>query len=697
MAAQTINEDGTLTLVIRVTDDFTPNAGVTVTAQAVRTDNYDIEDLSRVNAPTIGTSNALGDRTLTVTTKPNASGQVAIKVTAIDAGGVASQKVFLLNITPQPDVPLVTQAVSLPPSAPATRPTLALGSLALDIQSALVDNDGSETLSIRITGVPSQLSFNVGTNSGGGVWTFTAAQLAGLRIQGPASFSQNVHMSVTATSTETSTGQTSNPSAARSLDINFNAAPTDIQPGSLSVNENLGAGTFVGNFSRTDADSVEDGGDTPVFSLISNPGGLFAISAGGSLTTTTTFNYEAGSSYAITVRVTDTGGLFYDETFNVSIGDVNEAPTINGGYAYSLPENASVGTVLGSVSVSDPDTLNPAFRNMRYELLGGTGPFQINSTTGQLSLQGGLNYESVTGYNFSVRVWDGGAVGVGNFASAPVSVAVGNVNEPTTINQTSFTVAETGGGPGVHVGTVTGSDPDGPLAYQLLNGAGAFTINSSGQVFAQTSFNYEAQSAYDIGVRAWDGGSIGAGNAYDTTIRINITDQPEAPTLSFTPRTDGVLGSYVGHFTPSDSDAGSTFTYEYMGAYQYVAQVWYQQGQAMGVWETTGSPMGNITLTASGDLYCDPITGQIDNTGGSGWGTVDHYLAHWYMSYRVYDNTNLVSNTVQIEFWGTSGRVLPIVIDLDRDGLELVSLEDLPCGVFDERCGADDAHGLGGG
>ncbi len=78
----------------------------------------------------------------------------------------------MLNITPQPDVPLVAQAISLPPPAPATRPTLALGSLALDVQSALVDNDGSETLSIRITGVPSLLSFNVGTNLGGGVWSF---------------------------------------------------------------------------------------------------------------------------------------------------------------------------------------------------------------------------------------------------------------------------------------------------------------------------------------------------------------------------------------------------------------------------------------------------------------------------------------------------------------------------------------------
>ncbi len=247
-------------------------------------------------------------------------------------------------------------------------------------------------------------------------------------------------MSVIATSTETSTGQTSNPSAARSLDINFNAAPTDIQPGSLSVNENLGAGALVGTFTRSDADSVEDGGDTPVFTLITNPGSRFSISAAGTLTTNQSFNHEAGASYGITVRVTDSGGLFYDEAFTIVINDVNEAPVINGSYSYSLPENASVGTVLGSVSVTDPDTSTAAFRNMRYEILGGSGPFQINATTGQLTLQGALNYEAVTGYNFNVRVWDGGAIGLGNAVSTPVSIAVGNVNEPTTINNTTFSV-----------------------------------------------------------------------------------------------------------------------------------------------------------------------------------------------------------------------------------------------------------------
>jgi Ca2+-binding RTX toxin-like protein len=676
VAASTINEDGTLSLVIRVTDDFTPHAGVTVTAQAVRADNHDVEDLSLVNAPTISTSTSEGDRTLTVTTKPNASGQVAIKVSAIDAGGMTSQKVFLLNITPVPDVPVVTQAVSLPPSSPATRPTLALGSLGLDIQSALVDNDGSETLTIRITGVPTQLTFTAGTNLGGGVWSFTPAQLAGLRIQGPPTFSQNVHMSVTATSSENSTGATSNASPARSLDINFNAAPTDIQPGSLSVDENLGAGTLLGTLTRTDPDSVEDGGDTPTFSLLSNPGNLFSISAAGTLTTNASFNREAASSYDITVRVTDAGGLSYNEVITVTINDVNEAPVINGTYSYSVPENASSGHVLGTVSVTDPDTFTPAFRDMRYELVGGTGPFQINATTGQLSLQGGLNYESVTGYNFSVRVWDGGAIGVGNVVNAPVSVAVANVNEPTTINNTTFSVPETGGGPGVHVGTVTGSDPDGPLAFQLLNGAGAFTINSSGQLFAQTSFNYEAQPSYDVGIRAWDGGTVGVGNAFDTTIRINITDQPEAPTLSFNPRTDGVMSSYVGRYTPSDSDVGSSFTYEIVYAYQHVVQVWYQQGQAMTAVETFNQPLGNITINSLNDLYCDTTTGVFDNTGGSGWGTIDHYQAHWNIAYRVRDNTGLVSNTVEVEFWGTSGRVLPIVIDLDGDGLELVSLDD---------------------
>src|SRR4029453_11908216 len=47
------------------------------------------------------------------------------------------------------------------------------------IAASLVDTDGSETLTIQISGVPAGATLSAGTNLGGGVWSLTSAQLAG--------------------------------------------------------------------------------------------------------------------------------------------------------------------------------------------------------------------------------------------------------------------------------------------------------------------------------------------------------------------------------------------------------------------------------------------------------------------------------------------------------------------------------------
>ncbi|NQD94165.1 cadherin-like domain-containing protein, partial [Pseudomonas sp. CrR25] len=72
-----------------------------------------------------------------------------------------------------------------------------LGNLA-----ALRDTDGSETLSLSISGVPAGAAFSAGTNQGGGVWTFTAAQLDDLQLLPPSGYSGTLSLSVTATATE---------------------------------------------------------------------------------------------------------------------------------------------------------------------------------------------------------------------------------------------------------------------------------------------------------------------------------------------------------------------------------------------------------------------------------------------------------------------------------------------------------------
>src|SRR5690606_393936 len=112
------------------------------------------------------------------------------------------------------DAPTITQAQAVAPTTPLTKPTLDSGAWALNVATALVDQDGSETLEVRISGLPSGLSFNQGTDLTGGVWSFTPAQLSGLQVLGPTTWSQDLALTVTAIAQETATGATAQTTSA---------------------------------------------------------------------------------------------------------------------------------------------------------------------------------------------------------------------------------------------------------------------------------------------------------------------------------------------------------------------------------------------------------------------------------------------------------------------------------------------------
>ncbi|HZF36175.1 MAG TPA: cadherin-like domain-containing protein [Candidatus Angelobacter sp.] len=71
----------------------------------------------------------------------------------------------------------------------------------LTISAGLTDLDGSETLSVRVSGVPSQAWLSAGTHNIDGSWTLTAAQLSGLEVLFPPN-TPAFTMTITATATD---------------------------------------------------------------------------------------------------------------------------------------------------------------------------------------------------------------------------------------------------------------------------------------------------------------------------------------------------------------------------------------------------------------------------------------------------------------------------------------------------------------
>ncbi|MET0092276.1 MAG: type I secretion C-terminal target domain-containing protein, partial [Sedimenticola sp.] len=78
--------------------------------------------------------------------------------------------------------------------------------IAMNIHAALADTDGSETLSVTVTGVPAGARFTAGVDNGGGSWSFTYAELDDLALIPTANFTGTINLTVTATATESGNG-----------------------------------------------------------------------------------------------------------------------------------------------------------------------------------------------------------------------------------------------------------------------------------------------------------------------------------------------------------------------------------------------------------------------------------------------------------------------------------------------------------
>ncbi len=204
---------------------------------------------------------------------------------------------------------------------------------------------------------------------------------------------------------------------------NANEAPTSLALSSTSIAENLASGASVGNFSSVDPDS----GDSFTYSLVAGAGSTdnasFTIS-GASLLSAASFNYEVKSSYAIRVRSTDSGGLTFEQTFTISVSNVNEAPTDLSLSVSSILEGQATGTTIGAFSSTDPD----ASDTFTYTLVSGGGSTDNGSfsISGSNLLSGAVFvYTTKSSYSIRVRTADAGGLNFEKVLTITITQASG--------------------------------------------------------------------------------------------------------------------------------------------------------------------------------------------------------------------------------------------------------------------------------
>jgi hypothetical protein len=122
----------------------------------------------------------------------------------------------------------------------------------------------------------------------------------------------------------------------------------------MSIDEDAAVGDVVGALTPSDPDTV----GTYTYTLIDADGDpsndLFEI-VGDKVQVKAGLDYEMAGSHTITVQVSDGVNAPHVQDIEITIGDVNEAPTairVTGGL---VAENAPVGKVFATLSTLDQD------------------------------------------------------------------------------------------------------------------------------------------------------------------------------------------------------------------------------------------------------------------------------------------------------------------------------------------------------
>ena len=249
-------------------------------------------------------------------------------------------------------------------------------------------------------------------------------------------------------------------------------------------------------------------------------------------------------------------------------------------------------------------------------------------------------------------MWDGGAINSGNSATTTVNISVTDVNEAPSLSSQTFSVAEDALPAGqTQVGTIAATDPDtnasyNTLRYEVIGGdSSVFSVNSTtGAVMLQSALDYETRTSYSLQVRVWDGGAIGSGLSSTATMNINVTNVNEVPYLAdYSVNARGYFSfpfylteyTYNLHVVDPDHDP---VTFSFTGGY------------LAGSSGSNGNY--NYSVKTNGSVAPVPVSFTFTDNGNPP-------LSSTYADnapYSIY-----------------LSRVAPVVLDLDGDGIDLVS------------------------
>ncbi len=435
-----------------------------------------------------------------------------------------------------------TQAIAVTVTNVNEAPTIATSASVAENSTAVAthvasDPDAGATLTHSITGGADAALFQI--NASTGALSFKSAP----NFEAPTDIGQNNVYDVIV---QASDGSLSSSQSVAVTVTNVNEGPAITSNGggangTASVLENATAVAVVSgqdpDASATLTYSITGGADAALFQINQSTGALSFKAAR---------NFEVPADvggdnvYDVVVQTSD-GTLTASQALAVTVGNVNEAPTItnNGGAATGSASVAENSSAVMTVLATDVD----AGTTLTYSISGGADAalFQINSSTGALSFMAAPNFEAATDnglnniYDVTVQVSDGTLT-----SSQAIAVTVTNVNEfapaiDSNGGPAAGTISMAENGTAVTTVHATDADAGSTIRYAIAGGADAalFQIDTvTGALAFKSAPNFEAptdtgvNNVYDVTVQASDGTRTSS-----HALSVTVTNVREAPVI----------------------------------------------------------------------------------------------------------------------------------------------------------------------
>uniref|UniRef100_A0A8C5X349 Cadherin EGF LAG seven-pass G-type receptor 1 n=1 Tax=Malurus cyaneus samueli TaxID=2593467 RepID=A0A8C5X349_9PASS len=326
------------------------------------------------------------------------------------------------------------------------------------------------------------------------------------------------------------------------------------------------------------------------YSIVSgNLKGQFYIhSFSGAIDLINPLDYETIREYTLRIKAQDGGRpplINSSGMVSVQVVDVNDnAPIfVSTPFQASVLENVPLGYSVLHIQAVDADSGENA--RLEYKLIemapstggapvtGDSGfPFQINNSTGWITVAAELDRETVENYHFGVEARDHGVPVMTSSASVSITVLDVNDNNPTFTEKVYHLRLNEDAAVGSSVLTLTAVDRDvnSVVTYQITSGntRNRFAITSQsggGLITLALPLDYKQERQYVLTVTASDG------TRFDTVqVFINVTDanthRPVFQSSHYTVSVseDKPIGTSIVTISATDEDTGENARITYI-------------------------------------------------------------------------------------------------------------------------------------